>query len=155
MRDSSKCVYYTRYKFTPRDAYGVIFGYPICPQPAMGIQIGFTLICPNREKIQDEEDLRDGPSWLVLTKKLDDFALYFPPVFLLYFSSAMRPAPRLASAPKMFVPFFATYGDLLSAMMSIPGPVHHTLDQTLFRHPIVREMPGVDEISASTVLSII
>ena len=87
-----------------------------------------------------------------IEKKLDDIVLYVPPVFLLYFSSAMRPDRRLASAPKMLVPFFAIYGDLLSAVVSIPGPVH-ILDQTLFRHPIVREMPGVDEISASTVLS--
>ena len=32
MRDRRKYVHYTVYKFTPHDAYGVIFGYPICPQ---------------------------------------------------------------------------------------------------------------------------
>ena len=39
------------YRFTPRDAYGMAFGYTICPRTFMGIWIVWTLICPNGEYV--------------------------------------------------------------------------------------------------------
>ena len=49
MRDGTKRVQYTVYRVTPRDAYGVAFGHPICPQLFIAIRIRFTLICPNSD----------------------------------------------------------------------------------------------------------